>query len=59
MTIKTLLCGIISTVLLNACVSKKVFTDLEEKYKLLKDKGNLMGLIIMYFTICRVIRKYV
>ena len=26
-------------------------------YILLKDKGNLMGLIIMYFTICRVIRS--
>ena len=43
MTTKTLLYGIISSVLFNACVSKKVFTDLEEKYKLLKDEYEQLG----------------
>ena len=43
MTTKTLLYGIVSSVLFNACVSKKVFSDLEEKYKLLKDEYEQLG----------------
>lgn len=43
MTLKNIITICTSTLILSSCVSKKVFTDLEDKYNLLKDEYEQLG----------------